>query len=96
MKTYICLVEALDYGKNPNAVADLQKVLESIEGVTIKKAFYEDGTPEEGAGAGIIVQISEDDYSAANRNVRELTAKLYNVDPSFYRLGLSIINEIEK
>ena len=94
MKTYKCICEALDYGKNPNAIKDLKEILGSVDGVTIKEEFYEPGTVEEGAGAGIIVEVSEDVYSAASRKIRKITSEKYGVDEYSFRLGLGIIAEV--
>ncbi len=94
MNIYKCICEALDYGKNPNAVKDLTEILSSVDGVIVKKPFYEGGSPAEGAGAGVIVEVSKTAYNDANDKVHELTAKKYGVDKTFYRLGLGIIEEI--
>ena len=94
MKIYKCICEALDYGKNPNAIKDLKEILGSINDVIVKEPFYEGGSPAEGAGAGVIVEVSETSYSDVNDKVSELTAEKYGVNKSFYRLGLAIIEEI--
>lgn len=94
MKTYKCICEALDYGKNPNAIKDLKEILGSVDGVTIKEEFYEPGTVEEGAGAGIIVEVSEDAYYAASSKIRKITSEKYGVDEHSFRLGFGIISEV--
>ena len=90
MKIYECIVEAIDYGKNPNAMQELREILESFDTIKIIDDFYEEGTIEEGAGAGIFVEISEEDYEKTNLKLREITAKKYGVDEMYYRLGLEI------
>ena len=96
MKIYKCICEAIDYGTNPTAMQELREILESFDTIKIIKEFYEEGTIEEGAGAGIILEISKDDYKKTNMKLRKITAKKYGVDEMFYRLGLSILDEIEK
>lgn len=96
MKIYKCLCEAIDYWEKPNAMQELREILESFDTITIIEDFYEECTIEEGAGAGIIVEISEVDYKDTNLKLREITAKKYGVDEMFYRLGMSVISEIEK
>jgi hypothetical protein len=92
MKIYKCLVEAIDYGKKPNAMQELRAILESFDTIKIIEEFYEEGTIEEGAGAGIFVEISEEDYHNTDKKLREITAKKYGVNEMYYRLGLAITN----
>ena len=97
MTIYECVAEALDYGKNPNAVEDLKKRLSTFPDIEITDTIIEEGDPiKDGAGAGVIFKIPEDKYKETNTKYREEAAKVYGCDPMYYRLGLSISRKINK
>ena len=96
MTIYECVAEALDYGKNPNAVEDLKKLLSEFPDIEIIDTIIEDGDPiKDGAGAGVIFKIPENKYKETNTKYREKAANVYGCDPMFYRLGLSISKIID-
>ena len=97
MTIYECSVEALDYGKNPNAVEDLKKMLSAFPDIEITDTIIEEGDPiKDGAGAGVIIRIPEDKYDETEEKYCEMASKVYGCDPMFYRLGLCISHKIVK
>lgn len=93
---YVCSVEALDYETNPNAINDLKKMLNVFSDVKIIEDVVQPGDPvTEGAGAGVICIVHENDYKRIDREYREIASEFYKCDPMFYRLGLCISKTTE-